>query len=340
MMSQNSMNNERNFSPEQKRTIFVESNIKSADGQISQLKVELGPDGKPKAAAFFDIDGTLAHLKFVHGQAIQELFPGNDPEELAQTFFSGFKLGNSFREFNRMYGIYVDGHTEWKDPEVYRREELLPHQEEIDNKGHEKHDRAAEYLQRYGLAAAKIMKGMYAKEPQKFEEAKIKPIFRLAEIYKRLGIPMGVMTANPRALMDPITKYLRFSNYFIDISTDEDMIGGGKEISIQDLKRKMEAKGIPVPTDRLILVGDSIRGDVGVGMKLPKDWQPKIKGLVVLDNQEALARLQSQIQGDSDLQKQVSAIDTSALVVESVPLDSKGKPKLTSRFRDKFLTKL
>ena len=331
---------EEGLNPEQKSTILVESNIDSVDGQKQPIKVELGPDGKPKAAAFFDIDGTLAHLKFVHGAAIQELFPGNDPEELAQTFFAGFKLGNSFREFNRMHGIYVDGHEEWKDPEVYRQDELLPHIEEIDSAGSERHERAANYLQRYGQVAAKAMKEKYAKEPEKFEEAKIKPIFRLAQLYKRLGIPMGVITANPRELMDPITKYLGFSDYFIDISTDEDMVGGGKEVSIQDLVRKLEAKGVSVPKDRLILVGDSIRGDVGVGMKLPNDWKSKIKGLVILDNQEALHQLQSQIENDPSLQQQVAAIDTSALVIENVPVDSRGEPILTSRYRNRFLTKL
>src|SRR3989344_3985787 len=315
----------------------VSSAIKSLDGKERELGVRLDKEKRPKTAAFFDIDGTLAHLKPIHALAINELLPGRDPVEIHKVHVAGFKLGNSFREMDRMLGIYEDGHEEWKGPEVYRTQRLLPHQKEIDGAGNKAHERAAAFLQRYGDAAARIMEKKFKEEPEMFERAKIKPIFRLAKMYKRLGIPMGVMTANPRNLMDPITKYLGFSDYFIDISTDEDMVGGGKEVSIQDLVRKLEAKGVSVPKDRLILVGDFIRGDVGVGMKLPNDWKSKIKGLVILDNQEALHQLQSQIENDPSLQQQVAAIDTSALVIENVPVDSRGEPILTSRYRNRFL---
>jgi|SRR3989338_5046285 len=319
----------------------VSSAIKSLDGKERELGVRLDKEKRPKTAAFFDIDGTLAHLKPIHALAINELLPGRDPVEIHKVHVAGFKLGNSFREMDRMLGIYEDGHEEWKGPEVYRTQRLLPHQKEIDGAGNKAHERAAAFLQRYGDAAARIMEKKFKEEPEMFERAKIKPIFRLAKMYKRLGIPMGVMTANPRNLMDPITKYLGFSDYFIDISTDEDMAKGkgGKEVAIPDLVKKFQAKGIGLPRE-FILIGDSIRGDVGVGLRLPKEWGGRMKGIVVYDDKAALKEEQLKIQTDPSLQELVSKMDVSGLVVENVPFDRKGNPMLSSPHQDKFLTKL
>ena len=92
-----------------KRWVTVKSSLLSLDGTQKDIKIEIMEDGMPKAMAFFDIDGTLAHLSAIHGQAIKELFTDADPEELEQTYYAGFKLGNSFREFDRMKRIYSDG---------------------------------------------------------------------------------------------------------------------------------------------------------------------------------------------------------------------------------------
>ena len=62
--------------------------------------------------AFFDIDKTLAELKNIHGKAIKTLFKiffDKDFEGIEEVYFRGFRLGNSFREFDRMRGIYLDG---------------------------------------------------------------------------------------------------------------------------------------------------------------------------------------------------------------------------------------
>ncbi len=55
-----------------------------------------------------------------------------------------------------MRGIYIDGHLEWKDPEVYFKERFIPHQKEIDEPGNEAHEVAAKILQAYGEMAADI----------------------------------------------------------------------------------------------------------------------------------------------------------------------------------------
>src|SRR5438876_466505 len=102
------------------KELFLESRLENVLGEKKKMRIELAEDGKTQAFAFFDIDGTLANLTFIHSAAIAKLFPAAEPKELAETYFRGFRLGNSFREFDRMHGIYVDGHTAWRDPKVYR----------------------------------------------------------------------------------------------------------------------------------------------------------------------------------------------------------------------------
>ena len=148
----------------EKKWINVPSELEGVDGKKKNIKIELMGDGKPRALAFFDIDGTFAHLSVIHGKAIAELFSDEDPNELEQTYYRGFKLGNSFREFDRMRGIYVDGHTEWKDPEIYLKERFIPHSKEIDELKLA-HNIAAAILKKYGEVAAQICDELYKNNP-------------------------------------------------------------------------------------------------------------------------------------------------------------------------------
>ena len=95
-------------------------------------------------------------------------------------------------------GIYIDGHEEWKDPEVYLKERFIPHRKEIDEPGHSAHNVAEAILEEYGKVAATICDELYEREPSEFEKANIAPIFKLAQIYARLGIPMVGFTANAK----------------------------------------------------------------------------------------------------------------------------------------------
>ena len=85
-------------SPLEKKCIIVPSSFTDIKGNHRDVKIELMEDGRPRAMAFFDIDGTLAHLNMVHGEAIRKLFSDQEPKELEETYYKGFKLGNSFRE--------------------------------------------------------------------------------------------------------------------------------------------------------------------------------------------------------------------------------------------------
>jgi phosphoglycolate phosphatase-like HAD superfamily hydrolase len=328
----------------EKKDFKVNSNLSNLDGEKSQILIKVMENGKPKAMAFFDIDGTLAHLDIIHGKAIARLFPGTDPKELEETYYKGFKLGNSFREFDRMKGIYIDGHEEWKNSETYIKERLNLHQKEIDEPGNEAHDTAAEYLKKYGEVAGSIADEIYKKNPEEFKKANIQPIFHLAEMYSRLGIPMVGFTANAKVFVDKLAKYLGLSNLFLDIATDETMAGGGKEIAIPFLIKETEEKGILVPKDKLIFVGDSIRGDIGVSLKAAEQDKgiTHMKGILVLKSNEDLIGIEKQINEDENINKLVRKIDNiDALVVDEVPRDEKtGDPMLFSIYRKDFLKKL
>ena len=325
----------------EKRWIIVSSEIEGIDGKKKDIKIELMEDGFPRAMAFFDIDGTLAHLGAIHGKAIVKLFPDQNPTELEETYYRGFKLGNSFREFDRMRGIYIDGHTDWKDPEVYLRDRFAPHAKEIDEPGHLAHNVAAAILKEYGEIAARITEELYKKNPEEFEKSNIAPIFKLAQMYARLGIPMVGFTANAKVFVEKLAKYLKLSDIFLDIATDETMAGGGKEVAIHHLISKLESKGIPMPEGRMIFFGDSLRGDIGTSLVARgKNTGIFGQGLLVLKDKNALIEIEKQINADPKLRYIADNIDVHGFVVEDVPLDEKGNPMMLSRFRDQFLRKL
>ena len=324
------------------RIVSLQSEIKSVDGEKKQIAIKLAGDGMPKAVAFFDIDGTLAELTSIHGAVIKEVFQSDDQNELAETFFAGFKLGNSFREFDRMHGIYVDGYDAWRDPEVYIRERLQPYRDEIDEPGNPAHERASQYLNKYSGMAAGVAKATYEDNPETFEEVKLKPIFHLAKLYQRLGIPMVGMTANGHDFAKAISTYLGLGELFVDVATDREIAGGGKERAMEYLIKELEEKGIKIPKDRLIIVGDSLRGDIGSALKYRDAGNvgSKSKGLLVLRDDNELLKMQRLIETDDGLKSIVSEVDTSALVIANVPLSKSGKPLLGSGSRGDFLTKL
>ena len=324
-----------------KKWIKTESNLSGLNGEKSEINIETMEDGKPRAMAFFDIDGTLAHLDMIHGEAIKRLFPNEEGKELEETYYKGFRLGNSFREFDRMYGIYIDGHSEWKDPEYYFQNRFIPHKQEIDEKGYEAHDIAVDCLEKYGKIAGDIADEIYKNNPEKFKETNIQPIVHLAQMYSRLGIPMVGFTANAKVFVEKIAKYLGLSELFIDIATDETMAGGGKEIAIHKMIKEVESKGISVPKNRLIFVGDSIRGDIGSSLLAnTEDKEIQGQGVLVLKDKKALIEIKKQINENPEINKLTRAMKINALTVEDVPVDEKGNPMLFSFGRNNFLEKL
>ena len=160
-------------------------------------------------------------------------------------------------------------------------------------------------------------------------------------MYAALGIPMVGFTANAKVFVDKLAKYLKLSEIFLDIATDETMSGGGKEIAIQHLIGKLESMGISIPEGRMIFVGDSLRGDIGTSLTARgKNAGIFGQGILVLKDKNALIEIEKQINSDPKLRQIADNIDVYGFMVDDVPLDEKGNPILLSRFREKFLKKL
>lgn len=325
------------------KTIVITSELFGIDGSHKDISIKITEDGTPMAVAFFDIDKTLAELKNIHGVAIKRLFKeffDKEFEGIEDVYFKGFRLGNSFREFDRMNGIYNLGRNEWIDPNIYIEERLNNKKEEIDNEGSETHSIAKMYLDRYVLIASEIADDIYKNNPKDFELSKIKPVFAIAKLYQTLGVPMFGMTANGHKFVDTISKYLGLSDLFVDIATDEDMVGGGKEIVIPKLIEQLENKGIKVSKEKLVIVGDSLSGDIGSGYRF-RDGESEIfiKGILVLKDNMELDKIKNDIANNSELARIIKNTDTEAFIVENVRLDNNGTPLLFLN-KNNFLVKL
>jgi phosphoglycolate phosphatase-like HAD superfamily hydrolase len=329
--------------------VKIKSELKSLDGTFKDISIVTGEDGTPLAVAFFDIDKTLAELKSIHGKAIimllEEFLNGNIKEtkvieDVEKIYFDGFKLGNSFREFDRMNGIFELKHYDWIDPNVYIKERLNLKMKEIDSEGTEEHKITKMYLDKYVDIASKIAEDIYKNNPEEYNSSKIRPVFALAKFYKALGIPMFGMTANGRKFVETVAKYLDLPDLFIDIATDEDMVGGGKEIIIPKLIKKLEDKGIKVSKEKLVVVGDSLSGDIGSGFRYKGDGKEiAVKGILVLKDNEELEKIKNQISENEELKRIVENTDVDAFIVDNVKIDRKGVPQIFSD-KNNFLIKL
>jgi phosphoglycolate phosphatase-like HAD superfamily hydrolase len=295
------------------------------------------------AVAFFDIDKTLAELRDIHGMAIKSLFKevfGQDFEGIEDVYFKGFRLGNSFREFDRMNCIYNLDRKDYIDPEVYIKDRLNHKKKEIDSEGNEEHKIAQMYLEGYVEIASSLADEIYSNNKDYFSNAKIKPVFALAKFYKALGVPMFGMTANGKKFVGTLAKYLGLSELFVDIATDEDMVGGGKEIVIPKLIDKLEDLGVNVSKEKLVIVGDSLSGDIGSGYRYKENGNEIfIKGILILKDFNELNKMREQISRNSDLKNIIKNTDTEAFIFENVKFDELGNPLLFNH-RNDYLVKL
>ncbi|MDD5489488.1 MAG: HAD family hydrolase [Candidatus Moranbacteria bacterium] len=275
---------EQNSSYQEKgKEMSVASDIETFDRRPRKIKIKLDSDGFPRAVAFFDVDKTLAECGFIHGEAFKKLFaeiyPDQDPDKLTEQYLNGLHLGTTFRVFHRMIGIARDGRKEWEDPEKYL-EWFLGHEKEVDKEGDD-HDLAAALSIRHSQMGAEMVKNM---DPQILEQTKIKPVFHLVKIYQRMGIPMCVMTANDEPFAKAVCKLLGLGDSFIALACQKDFVGQGKEGAIEYLIQRLEEKGVPIPR-KLIVVGDSLNGDISSGAKfVQKHPEYSVNGVLVSEN--------------------------------------------------------
>ncbi|MCX6754182.1 MAG: HAD family hydrolase [Candidatus Nomurabacteria bacterium] len=336
------MNNGIEPKPEYTRKSFT-SNLENADGNFESFSIRLDKDGKPPLIVFEDIDKTLLHLEPTYKEIRKAMWPEavskDGIEEVGRVHLAGFRLGTMWRELYRMHAIYNLGKTEWKNPDKYEEEFLAVGKdgENIDEPNDPLHIECDKLLEKFDDIAASTVEKQAKENPNFFDEAKIQPIYKLNALYKRLGVVIVGMTANPKKFANALCKYAGLGESFIDCATDTD-VPGKKEYKMQYLIKQLEAKGIKIPYDKILIIGDSPLGDVGSGskfQKLEKEEHPEVrtKGIVINGNEEDLIVAINKLKETTDME--INAID-----VNQVPIDKHGNPDLTQKGRDKFYTEI
>ena len=328
--------------PEYTRKPFT-SNLQKADGTFESFSIKLDKDGKPPLIVFEDIDKTLLHLEPTYKEIRKVMWPDavekDGIEEVGRVHLAGFRLGTMWRELYRMHAIYDLGKTKWKDADLYAEEFLAKGMpgEHIDEPGDPLHKKCDELLEKFDDIAASTVEKQAKENPEFFDEAKIQPIYKLNALYKRLGVVIVGMTANPKKFANALCKYAGLGESFMDCATDTD-VPGTKEYKMQYLIKQLEAKGINIPYDKILIIGDSPLGDVGSGskfQKLEKEKHPEVKtkGIVINGNEEDLIVAINKLKEVIDME--IHAIDTS-----KVPLDKHNNPDFTTKGRPYFYTEI
>ncbi len=325
----------------------IESHLERVDGTYTTFRFPLQPNGQVKGVVFCDVNGTYVWLLSILREAISIVFPWvPDVDELLKVYLAGFKLGTSWREFYRMYGIYVLKMKTWKDPLVYENDFVKLHEHEIDQPGSSYYQIADRFLTQFDYVASGVVRRQYEENPQHFAGMKIKPINRLAELLLRSGYVVVGMSANPRRYIQAICKYMGLADFFIDCATDSDIFGR-KEYKMEYLRKWLHERGIEVPLDRIMVVGDSITGDLGSALRFKwlVDGQgggSKVDayGLLVVKDEDEFNEACTKIALDPELQTLVRTFRMDAIRLDLVTTSNHGTPNLASRYRKTFLQRL
>ncbi|NVN96827.1 HAD family hydrolase [Candidatus Nomurabacteria bacterium] len=325
---------------EENNRTSISSSLENAQGINENFSIKLEKDGKPKLVVFEDIDKTLLHLEPTYNEIRKNMWPEaverDGIEEFSKVHLDGFRLGTMWRELYRIYGIYNLGKEEWKNPDIYIKEFLSEGKEgeNIDNPGDKYHEISDELLRKFDDIAAETVEKQAKENPDFFNEAKIEPTYKLNSLYKRLGIVVVGMSANPRKFIDAICKYTELSENFIDCATDTD-VPGTKEYKMQWLINRLEKKGLSIPYDRLLVIGDSPLGDVGSAsrfQKLVKNEHPEVSasGIVIIESDNDMKVAIEKL-------KDINDINIHTFDYTKVPVSEKnGKPELFSKNRKDF----
>lgn len=310
----------------------LESSLENSRGEHSQMNVAIMSDGKARMVNFWDIDKTLLMATDPHGQTVELMFPEvENTENLRKVYFAGFRLGNSFREWDRMYRIFTLGEKQYENPEVYKKEFIddEANRKRVDEAGSDEHDRANGILQQFGRAAARWMKNKFEEDPGYFQDAKflIGPMTQLLKAKASLGQVNVYMTANQQDFARALVKYSGLADYGLALATDETMVGGGKEVAIPKLIQFLHDRyGLEIDDKRLTVIGDSISGDIGSGNKVQsQDPLKQFAGVLVLNGPEEVETLLRKIveNGDPELVKILRSMNITPIDTSQVPQRAK-----------------
>jgi phosphoglycolate phosphatase-like HAD superfamily hydrolase len=334
------------------RRVAIESALEGPNGEHAQLSVALDENGVASRVNFWDLDKTLLRAEPIHAAAVVEIFLAvPDVEELRSVYFAGFKLGNSFREWDRMHRIYTDGQEQFKDPQIYYDEVVGVDEErrKVDEDGHLAHQRANDTLQEYGKIAYQLMAERRAREsadgtPSFFEssEFQLEAPVHLLKAKFRMGEVHVFMTANQQDFARALVAFSGLYKYGMFLATDETMVGGGKDIAILKLIAEIEAKEIKVPRNdkgRLVVYGDSATGDIGSASKFTGQHpEYQFSGGLVTDTIEGVEQWKNKLHAEQDLPENkrqldgiFKSVDTTTLPNEDIPLSGRGIHKLGKR---------
>ena len=324
----------------------VTSPLKGPHGEHAEVMVAIGEDGKLRRVNFWDLDKTLVWAEEIHGPAVEELFSEvEDREELRHVYFAGFRLGNSYREWDRMIKIYHEGQAQHKDPSVYKAEFIDNHQNRalIDEPGHQEnlHERANDTLQRFGAIAFRVTSERYEHDPEFFQSEKFLngPVYHLLRAKAHMGEVNMFMTANQKDFASALVRYSGLWKYGLGLATDETMAGGAKEIAIIKLIEELKQMGLEAADDRLVVIGDSISGDLGSGLKVSQgDKDKKFAGILIVKDSDELRAFKNRLaktptdENEANELAQTNAIlkgvDVTAVASDSVRKTKSGRYKL------------
>lgn len=319
--------------------INIFSSLENNKGENESFSIKLDKDGKPKLVVFEDIDKTLLHLEPTYNEIRKNMWPEavekDGLEEFSKVHLDGFRLGTMWKELYRIHGIYNLGKEEWKNIDTYSKEFLSEGKdgENIDVQGDKYHEISDELLRKFDDIASITVEKQAKDNPNFFDKSKIESMYKLNSLYKRLGVVVLGMSANPRKFIEAICKYTGLSEYFIDCATDTD-VSGTKEYKMKWLIERLEGKGVSVPYDRLLVIGDSPMGDVASAsrfQKMVKKEHPEVfaSGIIIIENE---ADMKIAVDKLSD----VNDININAFDYSQIPISSNGEPELFSKNRHKF----
>jgi len=320
------------------------STLESIDGTHKIFRYPL-VNGKLKGIIFCDVNGTYVWLHSIIRRSISIVFPWvTDVDSLVKNYLRGFKLGTSWREFYRMYGIYVLGINSWTDPLVYGQDFLDHHKQEIDQPGSEYYEIANRFLQTFDLVASEVVKDEYLERPKSFADMRIKPINHLANIWVREGYLVVGMSANPIKYIQQVCKYAGLAQFFPFCVTDTHIFGL-KEYKMDYFTDWLESQGIPVPFDKVKVVGDSLTGDIQSLLRFKwleeKDGKGPVSGsgLLVLNNEGEFKEVIQKVRHDSDLSTMTKKFSVEAILLDHVPLTD-NIPQMDGPDKKKFIRKI
>ena len=313
--------------------LAVRSRLGGPNGERAELSIAVSSqDGEMRGINFWDLDKTLLLAEPIHAKAVDQIFPAfaesrESRDELHKVYFNGFALGNSFREWDRMWRIYGEGQNQYKDVRVYETEFMgndNPKQKLIDEPGHGEgyHERANEILQRYGRIAYDVMRKEYEKDPEEFQKGFLKPeMLQLLIEKSRLGQASVYMTANQKDFARGLVAFSGLYKYGLALATDETMAGGGKEVAIRNLIKELGDMGLRVNKKRAAAIGDSIKGDVGSGAR-----EELGSGVLVVEATDDPNAIMARAKGNNPDGEQLRAIFEQTNV-EAIPTEEVGKSK-------------